>query len=248
MKEISTRKNFTLIELLVVIAIIAILAGMLLPALHKAREKAQMISCAGNMKMLAAGASMYSGDFEDWCLPVRSPMEGENRYWEALGWNYFTGRPMKQVFGSYGAIYDNAPIFYCASSILASNKRWRSRNYHFANELSYGMNRKVGFGYDGTLLKLTKIKNPSSKFILTEKGGNSSSGSAGFVEYLDASGAAFHNPMLRHGGNIPDTEYPGIAYNAGNPGRANTGFFDGHVSAYGFMEFRANNTFCYRLP
>ena len=235
MKEISTRKNFTLIELLVVIAIIAILAGMLLPALHKAREKAQMISCAGNMKMLAAGASMYSGDFEDWCLPVRSPMEGENRYWEALGWNYFTGRPMKQVFGSYGSIYDNAPIFYCASSVLASNNRWRSRNYHFANELSYGMNRKVGLGSDGTLLKLTKIKNPSSKFILTEKGGNSSSGSAGFVEYL-------------HGGNIPDTEYPGVAYNAGNPGRANTGFFDGHVSAYGFMEFRANNTFCYRLP
>lgn len=74
------QQAFTLIELLVVIAIIAILAGMLLPGLARAKETAKRISCVNNLRQLALSLSLYEDDNRGF-FPVRTGGEANNPRW-----------------------------------------------------------------------------------------------------------------------------------------------------------------------
>lgn len=116
------RKGFTLIELLVVIAIIAILAALLLPSLHKARESALRVQCASQQRQIGIAVFSYAADFSGICVPFRYQPDGTNadlqRDWSS------------QLLAYLGASAAEAEIARQANPLLAFPVRFPYPRFH----------------------------------------------------------------------------------------------------------------------
>ncbi len=166
------RAAFTLIELLVVIAIIAILAGMLLPALASAKARGQQTKCLNSIKQLALGMIMYCGDFDE-VFPAYASQNARGNAWEDWIW-YQNGNPADPGVGPNQNLVSNPPrpleksriapfigglpsgsrtngnlVFRCPT-----DRRWATRPHYNANRppyrFSYSLNgySTAGMGSD----------------------------------------------------------------------------------------------------
>lgn len=167
--QIRVKRGFTLIELLVVIAIIALLMGILMPALQRAREHGRRIVCVSNVKTMGLANTLYSDDCDGWYVPIMDRTLGDNRYWPA-------NKLFRELCGykPRGVVTNDqwhAPKkFLCPSDRIAKKE---IRDNQWDSWISYGYNLTdwyfsdwFGIGYAGH--RNTTVPNPASELIFTE--------------------------------------------------------------------------------